>query len=82
MTTLHLGDCLNGCAICADRYHDGQAICDTCGKEAKMIDIYDPKCCEESNLHEYDDDCDCCINVCRDCAEPMDKWNPMKEEAK
>lgn len=33
MTTLHLGDCLNDCAICADRYHEGQEICDECGYE-------------------------------------------------
>ena len=31
MTTLHLGDCENGCLICANRYHEGQTICDTCG---------------------------------------------------
>jgi len=32
--TLHLGDCLNGCDICADNYHDGQFMeCETCGVE-------------------------------------------------
>lgn len=31
MTTLHLGDCLNGCALCAENYHDGQEVCNTCG---------------------------------------------------
>ena len=35
MTTLHLGDCQNGCATCADRYHEGQNTCDTCGKDIK-----------------------------------------------
>lgn len=33
MTTLHLGDCLNGCATCADKSHSelsGEA-CGTCG---------------------------------------------------
>ena len=47
-----------------------------------MIDTYDPKCCEELNLHDYSDDCACCINVCGDCEEPMDKWNSMEEKAK
>ena len=39
------------------------------------VEIYDPKCCEDQNLHEYSDNCDCCINVCGDCAEPMTMWN-------
>ena len=32
MTTLHLGDCLNGCSTCANYYHQGQAgaVCDAC----------------------------------------------------
>lgn len=32
MTTLHLGDCLNGCATCAENYHSNFAgqTCDTC----------------------------------------------------
>ena len=32
MTTLHLGDCLNGCATCAENYHSDFAgqTCDTC----------------------------------------------------
>lgn len=32
MTTLHLGDCLNGCATCAEKYHSNFAgqTCDTC----------------------------------------------------
>jgi hypothetical protein len=35
MTTIHLGDCLNGCDICARNYHEQFAgkNCDTCGKE-------------------------------------------------
>ena len=32
-TTLHLGDCLNDCLICKNRYHEGQDICDTCGED-------------------------------------------------
>ena len=35
MTTLHLGDCQNGCYICADNYHFNQKVCDTCGQEVK-----------------------------------------------
>lgn len=36
MTTIHLGDCLNGCDVCADNYHEGQFLnCDTCGEEIK-----------------------------------------------
>jgi len=33
MTTIHLGDCLNGCVICAVRYHEGQEVstCPDCG---------------------------------------------------
>jgi len=31
MTTLHLGDCLNGCALCAENYHEGREVCDSCG---------------------------------------------------
>lgn len=33
-TTIHAGDCLNGCEICAERYHAGLAygeICLECG---------------------------------------------------
>jgi len=32
MTTLHLGDCLNGCDTCAIRYHQNftDRECDTC----------------------------------------------------
>ncbi len=32
-TTLHLGNCLNNCIICEHRYHDGQEVCDTCGRD-------------------------------------------------
>lgn len=33
MTTVHLGDCLNGCDTCADNYHAQftDTPCDTCG---------------------------------------------------
>lgn len=32
MTTFHLGDCLNGCEVCATRYHEKftGVQCDTC----------------------------------------------------
>ena len=32
MTTLHLGDCANGCATCSEKYHSNFAgqTCDTC----------------------------------------------------
>lgn len=31
-TTAHLGDCLNGCQICADNHHEGmKANCPDCG---------------------------------------------------
>ena len=30
-TTLHLGDCLNGCDICKDRHHEGRTFCNDCG---------------------------------------------------
>lgn len=33
MTTVHLGDCLNGCLICEQRYHENVEICDACGKD-------------------------------------------------
>jgi hypothetical protein len=46
----------------------------------EVTEVYDPKCCEEQNLHEYSDDCRCCVNTCKYCAEPMENWNPMKEE--
>lgn len=32
-TTLHLGDCQNGCLVCSERYHEGRETCDTCGQE-------------------------------------------------
>ena len=34
MTTIHLGDCLNGCATCADNYHSNfdQEVCGACGQ--------------------------------------------------
>lgn len=33
-TTLHLGDCLNGCDVCRDRWHeDIEDQCLTCGVE-------------------------------------------------
>jgi hypothetical protein len=33
MTTIHAGDCLNGCAVCAVNYHEGQgvSVCLDCG---------------------------------------------------
>ena len=32
MTTAHLGDCLNGCQICADNHHEGMTKdCPDCG---------------------------------------------------
>jgi len=33
MTTIHLGDCLNGCATCADNHHSNlsDSACGTCG---------------------------------------------------
>jgi hypothetical protein len=31
--TIHLGDCKNDCLICEHKYHDGQEVCDTCGKD-------------------------------------------------
>lgn len=32
MTTIHAGDCLNGCAVCAVNYHDGrEGVCLECG---------------------------------------------------
>jgi len=33
MTTIHAGDCQNGCDICAKNYHEGQNVCDTCERE-------------------------------------------------
>ena len=35
MTTIHLGDCLNGCDTCATNYHQAfiWSNCDACGKE-------------------------------------------------
>lgn len=33
MTAIHLGDCQNGCTTCADNYHAGQSVCDTCGSD-------------------------------------------------
>lgn len=30
-TTLHLGDCLNGCDICKERWHEDVEECLTCG---------------------------------------------------
>jgi hypothetical protein len=30
VTTIHLGDCLNGCSICKANYHEGRNICDLC----------------------------------------------------
>jgi hypothetical protein len=41
-TTLHLGDCQNGCDICATNYHEGQAVCDTCGAytDANKEELY------------------------------------------
>ena len=32
MTTIHLGDCMNGCQTCSDNYHEGQEVCATCGR--------------------------------------------------
>lgn len=31
MTTLHLGDCLNGCDVCKNNYHEGKNNCEDCG---------------------------------------------------
>lgn len=35
MTTIHLGDCQNGCDTCTDNYHEAFEgfECDTCGLE-------------------------------------------------
>lgn len=41
-TTLHLGDCTSGCEICTANYHEGQAVCDTCGAytDANKEELY------------------------------------------
>jgi len=41
-TTLHLGDCQNGCDTCKAYYHEGQAVCDTCGAytDANKEELY------------------------------------------
>lgn len=38
----------------------------------KLVEFYDSKCCEDKNLHEYSDDCECCVNTCGYCAEQLD----------
>ena len=37
----------------------------------KLVEMYDEKCCEKENLHEYSDDCECCVNTCWNCAESL-----------
>lgn len=41
-TTIHLGDCQNGCDTCKAYYHEGQAVCDTCGAytDANKEELY------------------------------------------
>lgn len=57
MTTIHLGDCLNGCETCYDNYHSGfeNIECDQCGK---FIDGA-PLCgaCGQYEVHATDLDC-------------------------
>ena len=34
MTAIHLGDCLNGCEVCRENYHDGrEGVCPDCKEE-------------------------------------------------
>ena len=36
MSTIHLGDCQNGCETCAQYHHEGQEVCETCGAEQPL----------------------------------------------
>jgi hypothetical protein len=47
----------------------------------KLIELYDVKCCEDKNLHEYSDDCRCCVNTCNYCKESLPQEDyPTSEE--
>lgn len=57
MTTLHLGDCLNGCATCADNYHSTieQEVCGACGQffpstEADEEGFHSTNYCDEARF--------------------------------
>jgi hypothetical protein len=59
-------------------------------KEQMLIEIHNMKCCEDKNLHEYSDDCRCCVNTCNYCKESLpqedyptteEMFNKLKETA-
>jgi hypothetical protein len=41
MATIHLGDCLNGCEVCAKTYHEvlsiQESVCDACGINLEKV---------------------------------------------
>ena len=72
MTTLHLGDCQNGCETCATKYHE-QFIgmsCDTCNI------FLETNLCENCGENEKTFECD----ICAECApnESLDYANEME----
>ena len=40
-------------------------------KEMQEIEIYDEKCC----THDYESACPCCLNICKNCQEPLEELN-------
>lgn len=96
MTTLHLGDCLNGCETCYDNYHSGfkNIECDQCGKFIEGAPICNN--CGQYEIHENDFDCPAYEStLCENCGEEtaenhatnnfwnwicLECWNTEKEK--
>lgn len=95
MTTIHLGDCANGCATCAYNYHTGFVgkKCDTCQmsiEEEAVIVTACEECFHEDEFHGIVCGDDVAHFPCSACGQEftigtIDSWSAflesMNEEA-
>ena len=78
MTTLHLGDCLNGCETCCENYHSEVigATCPTCGDyiEENVETTFTCQLCGEDGkdiftgavVLPWGDTCQECLNLIKE----------------
>ena len=76
MTTVHLGDCLNGCATCANNYHEQFAgeTCDTCNIEQEAFAC--GACGELSNPNSHNCSEETQLVTCANC---LTDFSPFSE---